>query len=285
MIVSASRGLARDERGAVIDPYAAALLPGAIGAALARYDATGRARGHGLARALSLGLVDHLALRTLAIDTALRDALAEAENVAGVRAQLVILGAGLDARAYRVAELASLPVFEIDHPATQAYKLARLGGLPARPALRHVAVDFARDALDERLAAAGHDATRPTVWIWEGVTPYLSPEAVRATLAQVASRSAPGSTVIASYVTPDKVNASWLLDPLSRPLFLVLGEPLGATYTPAAASALASDHGLTVILDEGLADWEARFGRAHRGLVRLSERVVSARKQVAGASG
>lgn len=278
MIVSASRGLARGESGDVIDPFAAKLLPRALGVVLERYRGGSSAIGHTLARAVSLGLVDHLALRTLAIDAALRDALV----VAGDDAQLVILGAGLDARAYRLDELAAVPVFEVDHPATQAYKLARLGALPARPRLRHVAVDFARDALDERLAATGHEARRPTVWIWEGVTPYLSQEAVRATVAHVSALSAPGSTLIASYVTPDKVNAAWLLDPVSRPLFRALGEPLGATFTPEEASRLAAEHGLQVTRDEGLTDWEARFARPWRGTVRLSERVLSACKEAIG---
>ena len=72
--------------------------------------------------------------------------------------QLVILGAGLDARAYRLPELAGVDVYEVDFPATQQDKHDRIKGLrPVARSLRHVPVDFGRDALGSALAAAGHD--------------------------------------------------------------------------------------------------------------------------------
>ncbi len=118
-----------------------------------------------------------MALRTLAIDGALVEALKRGAT------QLVILGAGLDGRAFRMPELKDVRVFEVDHPATQAYKRERLAALtPTASNVAFVAVDFERDSLNDALAAAGHRAEVPTVWVWEGVIVYLTDAALRATL-------------------------------------------------------------------------------------------------------
>src|SRR5262249_31926837 len=146
-------------------------------------------------------MADLLALRTMAIDAAVRDA------VAGGARQAVILGAGLDGRAFRMPELAGIDGFEGDHPATQAAKPAPAAAPPATArSLQFVAVDFERDALADRIAAAGHRPGEPTVWIWEGVVMYLRDEAVRATLAAIAARSAPGSTLVVQYNTRQGVD-------------------------------------------------------------------------------
>ncbi len=117
---------------------------------------------------------------------------------------VVILGAGYDARAYRFAPMLAgkARVFEVDHPATQADKLARLkpvlGEVPEH--VTYVAIDFNRETLDDRLPACGYDEKRKTVFIWEGVTMYLTPAAVDATLAFIACHAAPGSSVVFDYV-------------------------------------------------------------------------------------
>ena len=119
--------------------------------------------------------------------------------------QYVILGAGLDTFAQRHPELASrLRVFEIDQPATQAWKRGRLielgYGIP--PSLRLVPVDFeAGDAWPERLAAAGFDMGRPAVVASTGVSMYLTRDAIMATLRQVAA-FASGSTLLMSFMLP-----------------------------------------------------------------------------------
>ncbi len=114
-------------------------------------------------RARNIERFDPIAIRVAAID---RELLAA---VRGGCAQVVILGAGLDTRAYRFDELARATIFEVDHPATQAEKRRRAARLVARSRQIFVPVDFTVDSLDERLATAGHDAGAPTVWIWEGV--------------------------------------------------------------------------------------------------------------------
>src|SRR5262249_51912120 len=142
------------------DPTARQLLPPAW---VAKLDAL-MARGGGRWQRALKRMADLLALRTMAIDAAVRDA------VAGGARQAVILGAGFDGRAFRMPELADSDVFEVDHPDTQATKRARAAALTAKArSLQFVAVDFERDALADRLAAAGHRQGEPTVWIWEGV--------------------------------------------------------------------------------------------------------------------
>ena len=106
---------------------------------------------------------------------------------------MVLLGAGLDARAWRLQELAGTTVFEADHPDSQAEKRSRLGSLPATAdQVRFVPVDLSRDDLGAALGSAGHRADLPTFWIWEGVVVYLTTEQVRATLAAVGALSVPG---------------------------------------------------------------------------------------------
>lgn len=235
---------------------------------------TSRAPGvHLWLRALSLGLLDHVALRTLAIDEALR-----AELARGVE-QVVVLGAGLDARAWRMPELAGAVVYEVDHPATAPLKRARTTGRPAlaREA-RFVTVDFERERVDEALAAAGHDVTRPTAWIWEGVTPYLAPEALTATLEVVAARSATGSLALVTYCTPEAVNVP---SPIVLPVlaaFSLLGEPLRGRIAPDAIAAVAARLGLGVEHDTGARDWAARSLRGAPFPIVIHERLLALRR-------
>jgi len=118
-------------------------------------------------------------------------------------AQLVILGAGYDARAYRFQALKTgVKVFEVDHPATQAVKLRKLAAIfGARPAhVTYVPIDFDQQSLAERLFASGYDELCKTLFIWQGVTQYLTAQAVDDTLAFVAQHSGPGSSIIFDYM-------------------------------------------------------------------------------------
>ncbi len=118
--------------------------------------------------------------------------------------QLVVLGAGFDTRPYRTAELASTPVFEVDHPATQRAKRAALAGVVEPPSnVTFVGVDFDRDDLDARLRTAGYDPRSRTLFVWQGVTMYLTAEGVDATLAFIARHSPPGSIVVFDYFFRD----------------------------------------------------------------------------------
>jgi methyltransferase (TIGR00027 family) len=108
----------------------------------------------------------------------------------GVR-QYVVLGAGLDTFAYR-NPFRHVRVFEVDHPATQAWKRERLqtAGIAIPNELSFVAVDFERQKLDEELAAAGFATSEPAFFSWLGVTPYLSREAFEGTVRFIAAMPA-----------------------------------------------------------------------------------------------
>jgi methyltransferase (TIGR00027 family) len=133
------------------------------------------------------------------------DALAVAVE-RGVR-QVVVLGAGLDTYAYRGTLRDRLRIFEVDHPATQAWKRQRLqdADIPLPNSLTFAPIDFERQTLEEGLAAAGFDSSQPAFFTWLGVVPYLTAEAVWSTLGFIASLSH-GAHVVFDYSDPP---ASW----------------------------------------------------------------------------
>jgi methyltransferase (TIGR00027 family) len=188
-----------------------------------------------------------MALRTTAIDAAVR------ESVAGGATQLVILGAGYDARAWRMRELAGVKVFEVDHPATQNAKRSHEEELPpAFGTVRFIPIDFERESIDAALDRAGHDRTRPTCWIWEGVVMYLTHDAMRATLSSIAARSAAASTLIVNYHT---IYRRWLV----QLFFRLVGEPMISKWSPEEMAADLRAAGFVVEEDSGMADWAKRF--------------------------
>jgi len=122
--------------------------------------------------------------------------------------QLVVLGAGLDTYAYRTRLGDRLRVFEVDHPATQAWKRERLAAaaIPVPAHLAFAPVDFERETLAEGLGAAGFDASRQTFFTWLGVVPYLTEPAVAATLAWIAALAG-GAHVVFDYANPPVAGA------------------------------------------------------------------------------
>ena len=151
--------------------------------------------------------------------------------------QYVILGAGLDTFSLRHRELADqVQVFEVDHPATQRIKRARVrrvaGEIPAN--LVFVAVDFEADRLDEALAGSPLDAEQPAFFSWLGTTYYLSKDAIRETLGYIAAVAAPGSRLILDYKLPRHLIPEQglpLNDKLER-LVKRLGEPMVSEFAP-----------------------------------------------------
>ena len=187
--------------------------------------------------------------RTVAIDRAVR---------AWSSPQVIILGAGLDGRAWRLAELAAATVYELDHPASQQDKRERTAQLtPLAGALRWVPVDLSRDRLDGALAAAGHDSGTPTTWVWEGVVPYLTGAEVEATVEALARRSAPGSGLVVNYQAPGagaavgRVAARGMLLLARRPS-LWGDEPRRSAWTARTMGGLLARHGFAVGTDADL---------------------------------
>ena len=144
--------------------------------------------------------------RALRFFIAMRSRFAEEKALAAIEAgarQILVLGAGLDTFAYRLAPREGLKVFELDHPATQRDKRARLAAAHiAEPNhLAFVAHDFEHGPLTEALTAGGLDVGRRTFVLWLGVTPYLTEEAVFATLGALA-RFPGGAEVVFDYANP-----------------------------------------------------------------------------------
>lgn len=145
--------------------------------------------------------------RGMRLFVAARSAVAEAHLAAGVESrgvrQMVVLGAGLDTFAYRSPFEGALRVFEVDHPATQAWKRRRLAeteiAVPA--SLTYTPVDFEKDSLLDALAASGLDPAQRTFFAWLGVVPYLTHEAIGATLALIGGLPG-GAEVVFDYSDP-----------------------------------------------------------------------------------
>lgn len=178
--------------------------------------------------------------------------------------QLVILGAGLDSRAWRLKCLKDTVVFEVDHPASQAWKRERAASLPFQASVslqakevRFVAMDFQRDELAPRLQSAGFDARKLTFWLWEGVTMYLRPEEVSRNLAAFGDLSAPGSRIALTCLR--KKNGR-----VPRSLFLaLLGEPVRSAFMAAEIAELARSHGWRAISDTNIDNWLAETPGLH----------------------
>ena len=184
---------------------------------------------------------------------------------AGVR-QYVLLGAGLDTFAYRNPH-SGLRVFEVDHPATQAWKqdLLRRSGIEAPSSLRFVPVDFERQGLADQLGAAGFDFGTPAFFAWLGVVPYLTIEAFRGTVGLIAGGPT-GSGAALDYVVPRE--SLPFHERLARDLLASrvrkAGEPFRLSFTPEQiASELAE---FRQIEDIGSKEINARYftGRTDR---------------------
>src|SRR4029450_4989961 len=143
------------------------------------------------------GAIEFITARERYIDDFLKACLSEGLD------QVVILGAGFDTRAYRIAGIEKLRVFEVDHPATQEVKLKRLRTVidPLPDHVTFIPVDFNTQTLAERLPASGYDEQGTTLFTWQGVNMDLTAEGVDSTLAFIAHHSGPGSAVIFDYFT------------------------------------------------------------------------------------
>lgn len=170
------------------DPYAQLFIDAATAAGWSSAFSGGTA---GSAQARRIRMIwAYAAARTKWFDEFFASAGAD-----GIR-QVVILAAGLDARAWRLAWPAGTVVFEIDQPKVLAFKEETLAAHGAEPVARHVAVPVdLRQDWPETLRQAGFDATQPTVWLAEGLLPYLPATAQDLLFERLHELSAPGSRV------------------------------------------------------------------------------------------
>jgi len=235
------------------DPFAAAFLPPRLAwlvrlaripiahAWLSRY-ADRRAPG---ARTSAIA-------RTRFIDDVVRERHTE---------QLVILGAGFDCRAHRLPELRNCPVFEVDRAETQAAKRAAVVRVPnASTNVIYVPVDFERDSVADRLAAAGWNPTATTTFIWEGVTNYLDEPAVTGVLGWI-GRAAPSSAVVFTYIHKGLLDGTAHFDggELLMSNVRALGEPWRFGLYPDAVAPFVGRFGLQLRENLGADEYRARY--------------------------
>ena len=235
------------------DPYAPRFLPGGlrVAAAAARIPPVragicryidGRWPG---ARTSAVG-------RTGAIDALIEQAVRDGAG------QVVFLGAGYDTRALRLPALEAVMVFELDQAPMIASKDAALEAPAGR--VERVEIDFATDPVIETLERAGYDRGAPVCFVWEGVTNYLTAEAVDATLRAVAA-TAPGSRLIFTYVHRGAIDGSvdfFAADRL-RGKVRGVGEPWTFGLDPDELPAYLEERGLRLLSDEGADDYRRRL--------------------------
>jgi methyltransferase (TIGR00027 family) len=154
------------------------------------------ARGWVLQNRIMPGAYEFMLARTAFFDRVVEQALQA--NID----QMIFLGAGYDSRPYRFTGLIrDTIIFELDMQPTQQHKqeCLRQAGIPISSQIRFVPLDFNTDPLAGKLAVAGFDSRKETVFVWEGVTYYLAPEAVDGMLTFVAENSPPGSSICFDY--------------------------------------------------------------------------------------
>jgi methyltransferase (TIGR00027 family) len=199
--------------------------------------------------------------RTVFIDRALGEALRS-----GI-AQVVILGAGYDSRAYRIDEMNRTLVFEVDSGETQRVKRERVwhfSGLSLQ-SVKFVAADFLRQTVSEALASAGFDSLRETFFIWEGVIHYLAAEAVDSTLRFVGG-CAKGSGIAFTYIHRGLLDGSGAFSMSANVVRLLekAGERWKFGFYPDELSPYLRNCGMKLVEDLGAIEYGARFSGARR---------------------
>jgi methyltransferase (TIGR00027 family) len=238
------------------DPYAVRFLPGAyrLVARAARWPPAGRYIERYIDERWPGGPRASAIVRTRLIDDLVGDAVAAGAT------RVVLLGSGYDSRAYRLPALVGLPVFEIDHPATQRAKKRLVEArVPAerRTHVRFVPADLSRD----ELGAAGLDAGPCTVVVWEGVTNYLTADAVDTTLRTLAGTLGRGSRIVFTYVDRSALDGTggyagvdeWHAEVRRH------GEPWTFGFEPEQLPAYLAERGLRLMLDLTARDAAARY--------------------------
>ena len=200
------------------------------------------------------GVMGNLLCRTRFIDETLREA-----QRAGIR-QVAILGAGLDSRAYRLRDDA-VHVFEVDHPATQAWKRSRAMRSCQVGQVTFVSLDFETRKLPEAMSSSGFQTGAVCIFIWEGVTQYIHAEAVDRTFAYLADASAADSLLVFTYIHKGVLDGSLQL-PGAKGFLAELesqGEPWVFGIDPAELSGFLAERGFTLLEDVGADEYRARF--------------------------
>ncbi|KAJ3273948.1 hypothetical protein HDV01_003779 [Terramyces sp. JEL0728] len=173
---------------------------------------------------------------------------------ANVCPQLVVLGAGLDTRSWRLKSLSNTTVFEVDFPGTQEYKKSLVKDVPLECSkMVFVPVDFTKDKLESKLLENGFDTKKPTFWLLEGVLMYLELKDAKQLFSDVTNLSAKNSVFIATYMSKvnGKVPGSFFLE--------FLKEPVKSAFEPKEFAKFTQDFRWTTKLNGGAIDWKQEY--------------------------
>ncbi len=222
----------------------------------------------GRADAVLDGLYGAQVCRTRFIDDAVQASLSQGIG------QIVILGAGFDTRAYRLRGVERVKVLELDLLAVQEEKKKKLldhfARLPENVTL--VPIDFTSQSVEAVLAGTVFDPSSPSVFVWEGVTQYLTDEAVHRTFAFV-GKSAPGSTLVFTYVLKSVIerrsgipDADRLMDVMAKN-----GAPWLFGLEPSDVASFLAPYHLDLVADVGNADYQATYLKPRGRNLQVSE--------------
>ncbi|MDD3135510.1 MAG: class I SAM-dependent methyltransferase [Methanoregula sp.] len=173
--------------------------------------------------------------------------------------QLVILGAGYDTRAYRIAGIKEkVRVFEVDHPDTQSRKITRIteifGTLPDH--VVYVPIDFEKQNLAQQLKTSGYSPSKKTLFVMEGLVCYIDENAVKATLSFIVNNSGTGSVVLFDYFPESVVNGTCIQEvgKNMRTRAIEYGEPFRFGIREGTVTAFLEDKGFYHIHSVNCAD-------------------------------
>ena len=253
--------LAEPEERIINDPYADRFV---LGASVIKF--MGHRLNVWLAQKLVPGFHEHLISRTRFIDD-----LVKKNSASGVE-QYIILGAGYDSRAHRLELPSSLRIFEVDQPEIQARKRSKLPEeLSNSENMTYVAVDFTHQSLTEQLINAGFDQNKSTVFTLEGVSQYITKEALSSTIKEVAALTQrASSTFFISYVSdlfdknPEACFGKGYPNAEKRAKLIMygsakVGEPWISFYSAEEIENVLSQHGYSVKENVTMKDLNSRY--------------------------
>ena len=253
--------LAKPDRRIIYDPYAKNFV---LGANIIKL--MGHRLSVWLGNKIIPGMHEHLISRTRYIDD-----LIEKSTFANIE-QYVILGAGYDSRAHRLKLPSKLKIFEVDQSEVQELKRLRLpDNVPNRESITYVDIDFNHQSLKEQLINVGFDQNKSTIFTLEGVSQYISREALDATLKEVADLNPnSNSKIFISYVNkllkedskacfgkgyskPEKA-VSFITNSAAK-----MGEPWISFYSAEEIESILSQNNFTLIENKTLADLNSKY--------------------------
>jgi methyltransferase (TIGR00027 family) len=251
--------LRRDER-IVTDPYAPVLLSASSQALLRSLDVAGPA----------VRRAERLRFARLAASALCRHRFIDEHLVAALPgvAQVLILGAGYDSRAYRFAsEIDDRPVYEVDLPPLSRRKaavIAEHAELFEHASIRRVEIDFRTQSLRAQLAASDFAVGAATFVVWEGVGMYLTRAAVDGTLAALASLCGTGSVLAMDYWQHVAGPGSYPLRRVAARAMAVIGEPIGFAIHAGSVPSVVEPHGFEVVDLAEAEEMTARYATGGR---------------------